>query len=537
MSEEHAVTFEILVDYVDERLSPAEAERVAAHLRTGCPSCTEDVAWLRRTLGLMAADQLISAPPELVRSVQELYKPRRPTPIGAMAVALAAVRRLRKLARLRRGRLRYALIALVCALLLAGSWWAWGNMTVAQAATLSGFSGPVEVRLPGGGEWQAPTEGMRLPAGSAVRSGEGGAAVILYPDGSHTALTATAQVEIVQVNGQRNGGASAVHLSLIAGHSEHELAREKSSLRVEARGTTASSREGSFEVSVQNETVELQARHGAVEVEVAGSTTHIQAGKRGRVEKGKVHIDTPETDADPPAASRQPAGRGSDSRGNGRANPESKQGGNGPKDKPQSKEVGSGVKDNPKGEQRGNGPKDDPKDEKRGNGPKDKSQGEQRGNGPKGKSQDEQRENAPKDDPEDEKRGNGPKDKSQGEQRGNGPKDDPKDEQRENGPKDKSQDEQRDNGPKDKSQDEQRDNGAKDKSQDEQRDNGPKDKSQDEQRGNGPKDKSQGEQRGNGPKDDPKDEQRGNGPKGDGSGPAQGKGQGQSKGKGRGSGR
>ena len=303
------LTFEELLDYAEERLAPGEAQRVSEHLAVGCSCCAEDLTWLRRTLGLMATDALVSAPPALVQRVQGLYRAPRRRP----ATWLAALRpRLQGLypaphprptawlaalwSRFSSSpRLRYAAtIAFASLLILGGTWWAWGNATVAQAATLAEVHGPVEVRLPGATSWQPAVAGMTLTAGSALRSGDGATAVLLYPDGSRTQLIEDAQLEILSLTGRRNHRSTNVRLNLRAGRTQHELIRKNSSLQVEAPGAVAQAGRGDYEVRVEDEAVEVRAGHGNVTLSVEGTTTYLSAGERGWVKGGHVRVATPQ---------------------------------------------------------------------------------------------------------------------------------------------------------------------------------------------------------------------------------------------------
>ncbi len=279
----HQVAFEDLVDYLEERLDSVEARRLSEHLVAGCPQCEADLAWLRRVLGLMATDRLVAAPPALMQRVLSLYRPpRRARPsLAALWAWLQSA-----------SRLRTAAIALAALVILGGTWWGWGSTSVAQAATLAEARGPVEVRLAGETEWRAATSGMVLTAGSALRSGKGATALLVYADGSRTYVGEDAQVVIISLNGQRNGRASNVHLGQLAGRTQHELISRASSVRVEAAGAIAQASAGDYEVQVRDAEVEVDAGHGPVEIVTEGKATHLAAGERGWVKGGHVQVAT-----------------------------------------------------------------------------------------------------------------------------------------------------------------------------------------------------------------------------------------------------
>lgn len=284
---EHEISFEELVDYVEGRLAPEAVARISAHLATGCQQCTEHVLWLRRVLGLMASDRQVDAPPALIRQVQALYRPphrqRQPSPLASLWAWLGAAPRMRAA----------AAVALATLLVLSGTWWAWGNASVAQAATLEAIEGTVEVRLAGSEAWRPAIPGMKLLAGSAVRSGQGAWCALAYADGSRTWLAENAQIELLMLSGPRNGHTSSVRLSQLAGYTLHELTRQSSSVQVQAATGTARATAANYEVWVIDGEIEVYAERGQVELSVGEETTRLEAGEYGWVTAGQVMVATP----------------------------------------------------------------------------------------------------------------------------------------------------------------------------------------------------------------------------------------------------
>lgn len=282
----HEISFEELVDYVEGRLAPEAVARISAHLATGCQQCTEHVLWLRRVLGLMASDRQVDAPPALIRQVQALYRPpqrqRQPSTLASLWAWLRAPRMRAA-----------AAVALATLLVLSGTWWAWGNASVAQAATLEVVEGTVEVRLTGSEAWRPAVPGMKLPAGSAVRSGQGAWCALAYADGSRTWLAENAQIELLMLSGPRNGRTSSVRLSQLVGYTLHEMARQSSSVQVQAATGTAQATAANYEVWVIDGEIEVYAERGLVELSVGGETARLEAGEYGWVAAGHVVVATP----------------------------------------------------------------------------------------------------------------------------------------------------------------------------------------------------------------------------------------------------
>ena len=331
----HEVPFEDLVDLVEGRLSPAEADPLEAHI-AHCDECAAQVAWLRRVVGLMAADRLVDAPGSVVARAQALYRAPKAQPLARLAALLRG---------LWTPQLQRVGAVAVTALLLIGAVWAWGAMPVAQAATLSVVSGQVEVLQPGSSEWQPATPGLKLEAGSALRVGAGAAAVVQYPDGSRTTLGENTQVRIIAIDGRRDGRTSSVRLSQQAGHTQHEVASARSSIRVETAGAVAEASEASYDVWAEGKETEVVACKGQVAVSAGHSKANLAAGEHGRAAEGEVkvapnrstpapkhnHPPTPEATPqapNPPAATSVPVkpGRGPDSTPTPQARPEEEHG-------------------------------------------------------------------------------------------------------------------------------------------------------------------------------------------------------------------
>lgn len=280
------VTFAELLDSIEGCLAPDDARRVATHLAEGCSRCAEDVQWLQRVMAAMASDRLVDAPAPLVQRVQGLYPKHRK---GVVPPLLAFWARLRGKTRM------YNLVAavLTVVLALAGSWWAWGNTSMVQAAVLAQVSGPVQVRPAGEADWQPAAPGMQLGAGSVLQSGEGATAVLMYPDGSRTYLTDQAWVEITCLSGPRYGGALQICLNQQAGHTQHNLATEGSCLWVKAAGAVAQARAADCDVWVNDSEVDVHAGRGRVIVQVNGQRASLNAGQHGRVAGGQLVVATP----------------------------------------------------------------------------------------------------------------------------------------------------------------------------------------------------------------------------------------------------
>jgi len=86
MSLEYAVTkqerhppFEQLADLAEGRVTDAPRRLLLEHLST-CASCSEQYAWLQRTINLMRTDDTEDAPDWVISSVVKRFRPPEPQP-------------------------------------------------------------------------------------------------------------------------------------------------------------------------------------------------------------------------------------------------------------------------------------------------------------------------------------------------------------------------------------------------------------------------------------------------------------------------
>jgi hypothetical protein len=131
---------------------------------------------------------------------------------------------------------------------------------------------------------------MTLTAGSAVRSGHGGSAVLVYPDGSRTQLAEDAEILIVDLSGRRNGRTSRVRLNLVTGQTQHSLSGD-GSLEVEAAGAVAESSQGDYEAQLRGAAFRVRPRR--VILRVGHTSTYLGAGEQGFVKGGRVQVAKP----------------------------------------------------------------------------------------------------------------------------------------------------------------------------------------------------------------------------------------------------
>lgn len=70
-------SFERLIEYLDDHLTIAEAERVRAHLASGCQSCAASRQWYENARAIAANDDSIEPPPWVLKRAVRIFDAQR----------------------------------------------------------------------------------------------------------------------------------------------------------------------------------------------------------------------------------------------------------------------------------------------------------------------------------------------------------------------------------------------------------------------------------------------------------------------------
>src|ERR1044071_9416118 len=82
--------FEQVIDYLDGKLTPAEAAPVAAHLTTDCAACAETRTWYERLRAVTASDDSVAPPTWVFKQAVRLFETtRRPRLAERLGDAIA----------------------------------------------------------------------------------------------------------------------------------------------------------------------------------------------------------------------------------------------------------------------------------------------------------------------------------------------------------------------------------------------------------------------------------------------------------------
>lgn len=233
MTHGHAVAFEDLADWADERLDSTAEARVRAHLATGCPQCEADLAWLHRVLGAARAGALAEPPAEAVAQAKQLYRSRSR---ASRLKPLAAWPSLRWV----------PAVAVVVLVLVATVYLTQVPTLLAGQAWLSEVEGTAEARAIGETDWHSVSEDERFGQGDLLRASEGPVVLRLF-DGTRLLLQPGAQLTLDILRSGLLGRSYHIALSQQSGSVEYDVAPLRGSrcrfeaqtptVRVAVRGT------------------------------------------------------------------------------------------------------------------------------------------------------------------------------------------------------------------------------------------------------------------------------------------------------------
>ena len=83
--------FERLIDFLDDRLDEADAERIAAHLSTNCNTCDESRNWYLQVKSIAAGDDSIGPPSWVFKRAVRIFETRRAPRLARIGQAIASL--------------------------------------------------------------------------------------------------------------------------------------------------------------------------------------------------------------------------------------------------------------------------------------------------------------------------------------------------------------------------------------------------------------------------------------------------------------
>jgi hypothetical protein len=207
----HPVSFDNLVDWVDERLDEGSTELVRAHLETGCTECHSDLAWLRRVIEAAKSDNMVEPPAGAVVRAKQLYR-ERSRAVSWKRLVLPQVRHWAPA------------MAVLLLLLLATAYLSQMPLLMPGQARLSGPLGIAQVRGTADVEWQVAEAGDVLGQGDTLRVGEASAVLSLF-DGTRLTLQPGAEVSLETLRSGLFGASYHIALQQRSGSVEYDVAQ------------------------------------------------------------------------------------------------------------------------------------------------------------------------------------------------------------------------------------------------------------------------------------------------------------------------
>lgn len=284
---ERHLTTEELLDYVERRLVAEEIARVEAHLASDCSSCQAELAWLTKTLDLMAPNLWLDAPSRLQASVRQAYRDRfvqesEPFSVGRWLQSLFTPARPLVYAAV-----GVVLVLVVVALLLQP----WSGTGAGGAAQIAAYSGTVEVQSAADGGWRSAADAGAISAGDEVRTGDNSSVVLSFPDESKTMMSPYTELSVVEMSLDEDQGDKVIILQQQSGRTQNyvqPLQTAGSRFEIRTPAATISVRGTSFTVDVDgNGATRVAVSEGRVQVAAQGVTITLNAGEGTVVESGR----------------------------------------------------------------------------------------------------------------------------------------------------------------------------------------------------------------------------------------------------------
>lgn len=292
------LSMEELTDYVEERLQTTEIQRVEVHLASGCEACQEDLDWLRETLSLVATDDWVDPPDEIVAVVQaearRLTKERQ-TPRTSEQPSL--IDRLRALFFPRPVWGGIALAVVLLLLIVAGPLLEGSSLSLTDISdsisdeTLTDISASVSdpiLSLPGQAQFQK---------GDLMITNDQSGVSLRFFEQIVTQLEADTELSLVEVESALNEKGHTISLFQSSGKSSHavrSIPSLKLSLQIETPVGVIVTEDSEFTVTVDsNGQTEVTVLSGEVNVIAQDITIMAASGQTMIIEPGQPPIIFP----------------------------------------------------------------------------------------------------------------------------------------------------------------------------------------------------------------------------------------------------
>jgi hypothetical protein len=190
-------------------------------------------------------------------------------------------------------RRRLVTVVLGIPLLLCLSYWFFGFIAFADAATLTELQGVVQTRLEDEAQWQPAQRSQLVWRKHRLRTGAESGARLLFFNVSSVELGENTEVSIVQVAKRRGGSAVEVVLKTWAGKTVVRAVRfvdPSSVFRVETPTASTTVRGARFSVEVAADgTTQIALEDGNAQVEAGGETVLLAMGESITLEPGGLY--------------------------------------------------------------------------------------------------------------------------------------------------------------------------------------------------------------------------------------------------------
>lgn len=180
-------TFEQLADFVDDRVSTKQKQAVDLHLSTGCPQCNSQVAFLYR-----------------IKTAAETMNWQAPSRRLHRRIVNALPSRQKVFTKAFPGLFRWVVPAVLALILVTVVIFGQFHIGVVYAASISGVSGSVIMRLSPDAAWSEVSNGQTIPINAEIRTGLDGMATLIFPSGDKIEVSPISNFQLMSLE-KRNG--------------------------------------------------------------------------------------------------------------------------------------------------------------------------------------------------------------------------------------------------------------------------------------------------------------------------------------------
>lgn len=271
----HAVTKDQLVDYALGTLDPAGRRQVTAHLADGCSKCERELDRISTVLDATRTQVLAAPPSWVLHRAKQLFAHRTVETVPRSDRLAAFLMDSRTVI----GAIALALIFVVG----FGGTYVWRHIPTTQVASLAIEGQGVEIQQTRDGTWMPADDSTEIGVGMGLRTANGGAAQLTFPDNSTLHLNDHSTIIVNTLHTLTSVGPQVARLNQTRGHVHYNVAAGApgGGFSVHTPVIQAEGRGAEYDLTVREDgTTMIQVFAGTVAVSAGNQQVSISAGEQ-----------------------------------------------------------------------------------------------------------------------------------------------------------------------------------------------------------------------------------------------------------------